>query len=191
MNPMSGTEDRPDGWKPNPRITSIVLRHIGGELKEVPVETITRVYVSIRWGQSGVYDLNLASNTLRARSVKAQRKGRPHWKAADIESLRKQVANYLRGEDLKAETLKAMERHQATMPGNKIGLMPITGKALDTLLNIDNRIPQDPYAEPKWSCVKCVRREVNGIMRVVAACSVCLPLHMRTTETHPNPLERA
>ncbi len=30
----------------------------------------------------------------------------------------------------------------------KVGLLPITGESLDTLLAIDNRIPQDPYDEP-------------------------------------------
>ena len=53
-----------------------------------------------------------------------------------------------------------------------------------------------PYAPPtltrlSWSCTTCVRRVRDGLERVVAACgNGCLPLHMRTKETHPNPLER-
>lgn len=41
-----------------------------------------------------------------------------------------------------------------------------------------------------WSCNECVRRTLDGVERVVAACSRCLPMGERTAETHPNPLER-
>lgn len=35
-----------------------------------------------------------------------------------------------------------------SLMSEKVGLMPITGKALELLLSIDNRVPQDPYDEP-------------------------------------------
>ncbi len=96
---------------------TFVLKHIGGERRVVSSEVIASTYVSIRWGQSGIYDLNLAANTLTARSQKAQRKGKAHWKAEDIFAVRKMVKDYLVGEDKKAMAIAAMKRHEATMPG--------------------------------------------------------------------------
>lgn len=87
------------------------------EEREVPVETVTKTFVSIRWGQSGTYDLNLARNTLTARSQKAQRKGKPLWTAKDIDAVRRKVAVHMAGVDKEADTLARMRLHEANMPG--------------------------------------------------------------------------
>lgn len=53
--------------------------------------------------------------------------------------------------------------------------------------------PPPVSAEPMvWSCPFCVIRadEQHPKGRVVAACRRCTPMHERTPETHPNPLER-
>ncbi len=98
----------------------IVLKHIGGERKTVEVEYVppSGTYLSIRWGQSGIYDLNLAKNVLTARSQKAQRKGKAHWSAEDINAVRKMPAEYLaeKAGRPKAEADAAYERHVANMP---------------------------------------------------------------------------
>jgi hypothetical protein len=104
---------------------NIVLKHVGGERKTLPVEYVapTLSYLSIRWGQSGVYDLNLATNVLRARSAKAQRKGKPHWTAEDIDAVRKMARNYLdekRGNP-HSEAKAAYKRHVENMPNPRIG----------------------------------------------------------------------
>lgn len=98
----------------------IVLRHVGGELKTVAVEHVSPnlTYVSIRWGQSGVYDLNLRDNKLTARSQKAQRKGKPHWSAQDIDAVRKAARAYLdekRGNP-HSKSKAAFKRHVENMP---------------------------------------------------------------------------
>jgi len=96
---------------------SIVLIHLfNKERKTFHVELVTNTYVAIRWGQSGVYDLNLAKNVLTARSQKAQRKGKALWQAEDIHAVRKLVADYMKGRDPIDESRKAAEAHIARMP---------------------------------------------------------------------------
>ena len=103
----------------------IILRHVGGEQKTVAVEYVapTLAYISIRWGQSGVYDLHLGSNTLRARSQKAQRKGKPHWQAHDIDAVRKAAREYLAAKNgnPKGQAEGAFRRHTENMPNPRIG----------------------------------------------------------------------
>lgn len=108
---------------------NICLKHIGGERKSVPVEYVapSLTYISIRWGQSGIYDLNLAKNVLTARSAKAQRKGKAYWVAEDINAVRKMAREYLeekRGIQ-KIESDNAFKRHAETMPAAnpRIGLV--------------------------------------------------------------------
>ncbi len=102
---------------------TIVLKHIGGERKVVPVEFISPglTYLSIRWGQSGIYDLNLGKNVLTARSQKAQRKGKAYWAAEDINAVRKMARDYLdekRGNP-KEEAKEAYKKHVESMPKAK------------------------------------------------------------------------
>jgi hypothetical protein len=95
----------------------VTLRHLGGELKTLPVEHVTKTYVSIRWGQSGIYDLNLAKNTLTARSQKAQRKGKAHWMAANIDRVRRDVRDYFKALDnTGTDTAQLALKHLETMP---------------------------------------------------------------------------
>lgn len=97
---------------------SIVLKHIGGERKTFIVEFVAATYVSIRWGQSGIYDLNLAKNCLTARSQKAQRKGKAHWEAEDIHAVRKMVKLYIAERDGRSEEGKQLDfkGHVESMP---------------------------------------------------------------------------
>jgi hypothetical protein len=87
------------------------------ERKTLPVETIAKTYVAVRWGQSGIYDLNLAKNVLTARSVKAQRKGRCHWQAVDIQAVRDMVRIHLEKQDIKEMVREQRLAHEASMPG--------------------------------------------------------------------------
>ena len=96
----------------------IKLVHPGGTTEWVPVETITKDYISIRWGMSGVYDIFLEKNVIVARSLKARRKGKCYWKATDIEEVRKWVVEYLNPvkED---EFKKSVENWERNKPGVK------------------------------------------------------------------------
>jgi hypothetical protein len=106
---------------PSSKSFDIVLKHVGGERRTVPVEYVASTFVAIRWGQSGIYDLNLAVNTLTARSLKARRKGKAHWQAEDIEAVRKMVRDYLaeRAGDPTGERQLAFEHHVSNMPHSK------------------------------------------------------------------------
>lgn len=96
----------------------IELVHPGGEVKTLPIETIDQKKVSIRWGMSGVYDIDLVNNTVTARSVAARRKGMCYWKVRDIDALRKLVSDYF---NLHRQTELGfnMDKHAMTMPGVK------------------------------------------------------------------------
>lgn len=99
----------------------ITLKHIGGDIRTLTVQYVapSLTYLSLRWGQSGIYDLNLAKNVLTARSQKAQRKGKTHWCALDIGLVRKLAANYIReqnGGKAKEEIDKSIKKHQESMP---------------------------------------------------------------------------
>lgn len=101
-------------------IFAVVLVHImNRERVTMPVEHIANTYISIRWGQSGIYDLNLKDNKLTARSQKAQRKGKALWQAEDIAAVRHMTAKYLavkRGASKNDELRASIERHEAAMP---------------------------------------------------------------------------
>ena len=100
----------------------IELTHVWTkEIKVFDAETITKTYVSIRWGQSGTYDLNLAANVLTARSQKAQRKGeRPLWVCSNIEALRGDVAEHFAKKETRhgeaLDTRRAHAKHIGSMP---------------------------------------------------------------------------
>ena len=107
----------------------IVLKHIGGERKTVPVEYVSPnlTYLTVRWDLAGLYDLNLTVNVLTPRSAPGQAKGKakwykkdkPQWKAEDIAAVRKMASDYLKAKrgNPQDETAKAMKRHEETMPG--------------------------------------------------------------------------
>ena len=93
------------------------------ETVSLEVETVTASYVALRWPLQGVYDLNLSKNVLTARSLKAQRKGKPLWIASDIDAVRKMVIDYLKElEGNRVQYMKpldvreAVKRHADTMP---------------------------------------------------------------------------
>ncbi len=97
-------------------MTIVLIHAFNKERHVVPVDSVAKTYVSVRWGQSGVYDLNLKDNVLTARSQKAQRKGKAHWAAEDIVAVRKMVKDHFDGKDKKAETRANMAKHEASMP---------------------------------------------------------------------------
>lgn len=129
---MSGTEDYS-------RFT-IVLKHVGGERKTVPVEYVSPnlTYLTVRWDLAGQYDLNLSVNVLTPRSAPGQARGKakwykkdkPLWKAEDIAAVRKMAGEYLnakRGNPV-AERDASIARHIATMPATnpRIGDYEVT-----------------------------------------------------------------
>jgi len=81
----------------------------------LPIESIDQKYISVRWGQSGTYDIELKEGTMRARSAKARRKGFCIWKVVDVRSLRKFVFNHFYP-DAEAEAQKRFEAHLTSMP---------------------------------------------------------------------------
>lgn len=106
----------------------VVLKHPNEERRIVPVEYVAPngSYITIRWGQSGLYDLNLLKNVLSPRSAEQQstsrgkakwyRKDRPLWQAEDIEKVRKMVRERLDAEMGREEIDAAKVRHEASMP---------------------------------------------------------------------------
>lgn len=121
---MSGTEDYN-------RFT-IVLKHISGERKTVPVEYVSPnlTYLVIRWDLAGQYDLNLSVNVLTPRSpgqtkgkAKWYKKDKPLWKAEDIAAVRKLATEYLNAKrgNSAVERDAAIAKHVATMPNPRIG----------------------------------------------------------------------
>ena len=96
--------------------STISIVHSGTrETRAVPVEFVCRSYVTVRWGQSGVYDLNLADNVLTARSAASRRKGGIEmraWSACDIEGVRRMVRVHCDGEDRRAVTRRLSEEHE-------------------------------------------------------------------------------
>ena len=109
---------------------TIVLKHIGGERKTLEVEYVApnASYLSIRWGQSGIYDLNLLRNVLTARSQKAQARGKAYWSAEDIDAVRKMARDHLASVEsarsglalesryTEEKAAEAMRKHTLTMP---------------------------------------------------------------------------
>jgi hypothetical protein len=112
----------------------VVLKHIAGERKTVPVEYISPnlTYITIRWDMAGLYDLNLAVNVLTPRNATVQakgkakwyKKGKPQWKAEDIAAVRKMASDHIKAKhgNPKAETESAIKRHVETMPNPRIGI---------------------------------------------------------------------
>lgn len=95
--------------------------HPGGLTKTMDAVYISREIVSVYWPLSGFYDLDLEKNVLKARSIKARRKGSCLWKAAHIERVRTDVESHF-GEKAKVDAAKmAYERHVATMPNKERG----------------------------------------------------------------------
>lgn len=111
---------------------SIVLRHVGGERKTVPVEYVSPnlAYLTIRWELAGLYDLNLAVNVLTACSAQAQTKGKakwykkskPQWRAEDISAVRKMAHDYVHAKrgNTAAEREAAYKKHVENMPNPRI-----------------------------------------------------------------------
>lgn len=106
----------------------VVLKHPNGDHRIVPVEYVAPngSYITIRWGQSGLYDLNLLKNVLSPRSAEQQstsrgkakwyRKDRPQWQAEDIEKVREMVKERIGAAEKEREARRADERHEASKP---------------------------------------------------------------------------
>ena len=103
-------------------LTSITVVHPWTkERRSLPVETVTRTTVTLRWGIAGLYQLDLRTNQLTPRSPSAKRraKGKACWEADDIESVRYAVKVHVDGEDKKAETARLAKAHYEAMPGQR------------------------------------------------------------------------
>lgn len=86
------------------------------EKRTVHVESISKTYISIRWAQSGIYDLNLLKNVLTARSLKARNRASCLWHAVDIVHVREAVAIHFRKLDVKGVVKEESIAHAASMP---------------------------------------------------------------------------
>lgn len=103
---------RPDGQ------IDVALIHPCGETRILPVESIQRSYITIRWGMSGHYDIDLRTNVMRAHSVKARRRNPCLWRASDIESVRSYVREQFR-DITEEERTESYTKHAANMPFRK------------------------------------------------------------------------
>lgn len=77
------------------------------------VESFNRGCIFVRWGMSGMYEVNLINNYIRACSVGARRRNpsaMKAWRIVDIEVLRKAVWDYYHPKD------DSFERHANNMP---------------------------------------------------------------------------
>ena len=100
--------------------TSIALVHATTkERVSLVVETIASPIVTVRWGASGLYELDTRTNTVRAYSQKTRRahqRGALLWSAEDIEGVRRALKIATDGEDRSAITAKQSAAHHASMP---------------------------------------------------------------------------
>jgi hypothetical protein len=101
----------------NTDITHIELIHPNGERQTLPVELITKTYISVRWGMNGTYDLNLLKNVLTARSAKTRRRNKCLWRYVNIVALRERVNIHFDKEYEKNQ--QDIRDHNASMPGLK------------------------------------------------------------------------
>lgn len=98
-------------------ITELEVMHIWTkECVKLPIETISATLLTVRWGQAGVYEVDLRTNKIRSKSVAARRK-HPHcpWTVVDIESVRKRVREHLTPN--RKEQQESFKRHVQGMPG--------------------------------------------------------------------------
>jgi hypothetical protein len=152
---------------------NIVLKHVNGERKTVPVEYVTPnlSYLTIRWDLAGIYDLNLAVNVLTPRSAPGQAKGKakwykkdkPQWKAEDIAAVRKMASDYLHAKrgNPQAETEAAIKRHVESMPNPRIGEHP-TALMVDNALawrSRDRAAAFERYTKPLDSAVDAILKQ--------------------------------
>lgn len=87
------------------------------EIVTLPVENVTALWVTVRWGMSGLYNLYLWNNELMSQSVAARRhSGKPLWSCPDIEAVRKAVISHVQAQKKRADTNLAMIQHARTMP---------------------------------------------------------------------------
>lgn len=106
----------------------VEIVHIGTrETKVVEVEFYNDKIVSIRWPLAGVYDIDLKTNTMKARSPQARRK-HPHclWSAADVVALRRKVWELLNPDHKEREA--AYQAHLAKVAADGIKKCPSTPK---------------------------------------------------------------
>lgn len=96
----------------------LTLIHPGGESKEVETESISHTYVSIRWGQSGLYNIMLKTNEMVACNLKVRRRAQCLWKVVDIEKLRSEVKTHFDGAK-SAQLDISFNVHNNSMPGVK------------------------------------------------------------------------
>ncbi len=102
-------------------LKTVTVRHpFNGEEQVLPVERVTRNVVTLRWGQSGLYDLDLRTNTITARSIAARRKGKCLWCAVYIDNVRVEAMLHVEGEDKRRQMERDIERHQASMPRGEL-----------------------------------------------------------------------
>lgn len=96
-------------------IKSVTVEHVGTKERHVlPVESFNRGCIFVRWGLSGMYEVNIVNNYIRSCNESARRRNGPSamkvWRIVDIEVLRKAVWDYYHPKD------DSFERHTNNMP---------------------------------------------------------------------------
>ena len=87
------------------------------ERRFLPIETVTKNGVSVRWGQSGIYDIFLTGDIV-ARSLKTRLRAPCIWKAVDVEELKAFVHEKM-NPGIKAENENRYDAHTKSMPYTK------------------------------------------------------------------------
>lgn len=89
------------------------------ETAELVIDAVTETVVTVWWPGCGLYEIDLRTGEVTARSKTAKRraKGRQHWQARDLQELRDRVRIHIDGFDRRAETRRLMAEHEKKMPG--------------------------------------------------------------------------
>lgn len=98
--------------------TLVAVWHEGThEIVRLPVEGVTRKLILVRWGMSGLYEIDIKTAQIRACSIAARRKGSMvQWHVRDMLNLRQAVRVHLDGEDRRKIADRLRAEHEARMP---------------------------------------------------------------------------
>ena len=99
-------------------MSNIEIMHPCGERRIFLIESIHRNCVTIRWGMSGLYEIDLKTGKMRAKNIKSRRKGDCLWFATNIEVIRNIVQEYFNPK-IKTEVNTMYNNHLSTMPYGK------------------------------------------------------------------------
>lgn len=96
----------------------VELVHPCGERKRLPVESIFRRYITVRWSLSGLYEIDVRTGKMRSQSATARRRHDCLWVAVNPESVRALVREHF-GDSKEDERERSYQQHRENMPYRK------------------------------------------------------------------------